>query len=165
MAEQVDSFQKAVVARELMRAGGPASLATLDARGAPFASYVVIAPAADFAPLMLLSKLAVHSTNIERDPRASLLFVREPEPGSESMTAVRLTLTGRAEKSADPELLRSYIAHHPDAARYAGFGDFSIYRFEMEAGHLVAGFGRIVGISPAEIAAAKDASASEKTVL
>jgi heme iron utilization protein len=145
--------------------GGPASLATLDERGSPFASYVVTAPATDLAPLMLLSKLAVHAKNLERDPRASLLFVREPEPGSESMTAVRLTLIGRAAKAADPELLGRYVARHPDAERYAGFGDFSIYRFEMEAGHLVAGFGRIVSVSPAEIAAANDASAAEKTVL
>jgi putative heme iron utilization protein len=157
MAEQENSFPKAAIARELLSAGGPASLATLDERGAPFASYVVTAPGPELAPLLLLSRLAVHSRNLDGDARASLLFVREPPTGSESLAAVRLTLTGRAVKNADPELLRRYIARHPDAERYAGFGDFSVYRFEMEAGHLVAGFGRIVGISPAEVAAAKDA--------
>ena len=165
MSEQRDSFRSAFVARDLMGAGGPASLATLDERGSPFASYVVTAPASDLAPLLLLSKLAAHAKNLDRDPRASLLFVREPAAGSESMAAVRLTLTGRALKDADPDLLRRYVARHPDAERYAGFGDFSIYRFEMEAGHLVAGFGRIVGITPAEITAAEDASARRKTVL
>jgi len=153
MIEQENSFPKAAIARELMGVGGPASLATLDDRGSPFASYVVIAPASDLAPLLLLSRLAVHTRNLERDPRASLLFVREPDPGSESMTAVRLTLIGRATKDADPGLLRHYVDRHPDAGRYAGFGDFSIYRFETNAGHLVAGFGRIVTLSAAEIAA------------
>jgi putative heme iron utilization protein len=165
MSEQGNSFPRAAIARELMGSGGPASLATLDERGSPFASYVVTAPAADLSPLLLLSRLAVHSRNLERDPRASLLFVREPDAGSESMTAVRLTLTGRAMRDADPELLRLYGARHPDSQRYSGFGDFSIYRFEMEAGHLVAGFGRIVSLSPAEIAASQDAGAPAKTVI
>ena len=100
---------------------------------------------------MLLSALAEHARNLARDPRASLLFVREPEPGSEAMTAMRLTLTGRAEKDADPENRRRYVARHPDAARYADFSDFSLYRFEIAAGHLVAGFGRIVALTEGEL--------------
>lgn len=134
-----------------MSRGGSASLATLTAAGTPFASYVVTAPAADGAPLMLLSRLAVHTQNLERDPRASLLFVREPAPGDEVMTAARLTLTGRCAVDADPEVRRVYVARHPDAARYADFSDFSLYRFEVEAGHLVAGFGRIVSLSREEL--------------
>ena len=49
------------LARNLLMAGGSASLATLLPYGTPFASYVVTAPAADGAPLMLLSKLAEHT--------------------------------------------------------------------------------------------------------
>ncbi len=139
------------LARELLTAGGAATLATLARDGDPFASYVVTAAAADGAPLMLLSDLAEHTKNLLRDPRASLLFVREPEPGSEAMTAMRLTLTGRAEKDADPGDRGRYVERHPDAARYAGFSDFSLYRFEIEAGHLVAGFGRIVALTRAEL--------------
>ena len=134
-----------------MAAGGPATLATLAPSGAPFASYAVAAPAADGAPLMLLSRLAEHTKNLERDPRASLLFVREPSPGEEAMTAARLTLSGRCAKESNPDARRLYLARHPDAARYADFSDFSLYRFEVESGHLVAGFGRIVSLSRAEL--------------
>ena len=134
-----------------MSQGGSASLATLTAAGMPFASYVVTAPAVDGAPRMLLSRLAVHTQNLERDPRASLLFIREPAPGDEAMTAARLTLTGRCAVDPDAEARRVYVARHPDAARYADFSDFALYRFEVEAGHLVAGFGRIVSLSREEL--------------
>ena len=140
----------------LLLAGGAASLATLSADGGPFASYVVTAPAADGAPLMLLSDLAEHTKNLMRDPRASLLFVREPEPGAEAMTALRLTLTGRCLQGRRSRSAARYVARHPDAARYAGFADFALYRFEIEAGHLVAGFGRIVALTRTSFSAEED---------
>ncbi len=34
---------------------------------------------------------------------------------------------------------------------FAGFADFAIYRMQIERAHLVAGFGRIVDLSPADI--------------
>ncbi len=139
------------LARGLLAAGGTATLATLTPAGGPFASYVVTAPDGGGEPLMLLSDLAEHTKNLARDSRASLLFVREPEPGSEAMTAMRLTLVGRATKDTDPDARRRYVARHPDAARYASFSDFSLYKFEIEAGHLVAGFGRIVGLTREEL--------------
>lgn len=139
------------LARGLLRAGGTASLATLGRDGTPFASYVITAPAADGSPLTLLSRLARHTQNLEHDPRASLLFVREPEAGNESMTAARLTITGRCCKDEEAESQRLFLARHPDAQRYAGFADFSFYRFEVAAGHMVAGFGRIVDFTPAEL--------------
>jgi putative heme iron utilization protein len=139
------------LARELLRVGGTASLGTLEPDGCPFASYVVTAPAADGSPLTLLSRLARHTQNLERDPRASLLFLREPEAGNESMTAARLTVTGRCLKEDNEETRRLFLARHPDAERYAGFADFALYRFEVAAGHLVAGFGRIVDFSRDEL--------------
>jgi len=139
------------LAQSLLTAGGTAALATIAPSGAPFASHVVTAPAADGSPLMLLSRLAEHTKNLALDARASLLFVREPAAGEEAMTATRLTLVGRCAADADPQLRRLYLARHADAARYADFADFSLYRFEIDKGHLVAGFGRIVGLSREEL--------------
>jgi len=149
MSEKSVSNQS--LARELLTAGGAATLATLTAESGPFASYVVTAPAADGAPLMLLSALAEHTKNLARDSRASLLFVREPEAGAETMTAARLTVTGRATRDDDAQARKLYVARHPDAARYESFSDFALYRFEIEAGHLVAGFGRIVALTKEEL--------------
>ncbi len=140
-----ETWSPEAVGQGLMAAGGSAALATLAHGGGPFASYVVTAPAADGSPLMLLSRLAVHTQNLEHDARASLLFVREA--GEEKMAALRLTLTGRCVNYDDLAARRLFLARNPDATRYANFADFSLYRFEIEAGHLVAGFGRIVGLT------------------
>jgi putative heme iron utilization protein len=156
MSEESISNQE--LARNLMVAAGSAALATLKPDGWPFASYVVAAPDADGSPLMLLSRLAEHTRNLEHDQRASLLFVREPPPGEERMTAARLSLTGRCERTADAQSRALYLDRHPDAARYAGFADFSLFRFEIRAGHLVAGFGRIVALSREELLGARGAA-------
>jgi hypothetical protein len=148
-----ESISNQELARNLLTRGGSAALGTLTPEGWPFASYVVTAPAADGSPLMLLSRLAEHTKNLDRDPRASLLFVREPPPGDESMTAARLTVTGRCARDGDPQSKRVFLERHPDAARYAGFADFSLFRFDIAAGHMVAGFGRIVALTAEELLA------------
>ena len=78
------------------------------------------------------------------------------------MAASRLTLTGRLLPRHDPGMKRIFLARHPDAARYAGFTDFSLYRFDVEAGHLVAGFGRIVDLGAAELTTAKRRRLSDR---
>jgi len=148
-----DSATNAALARSLMRDIRTAALATLEASGGPFASYVAVAPAADGAPILLLSRLAVHSRNLQRDQRGSLLLVREPPERTETMTALRLTLTGRVVQDENPDLKGRFLACHPDAARYSSFTDFSVYRFSIAAGHLVAGFGQIVSLTPGELLA------------
>src|SRR5687768_747493 len=139
MEMAADSATNAALARGLMREIRTAALATLEESGGPFVSYVAIAPAADGAPILLLSRLAVHSRNLRRDQRGSLLVVREPPERTETM--LRLTLTGRVVQDENPDLRGRFLACHPDAARYSSFTDFSVYRFSIAAGHLVAGFG------------------------
>ena len=139
----------AALGRGLMREIGEASLATLDADGGPFASYVITAPGFDGTPLLLLSELATHTRNIARDPRASLLFVRAAE--TRATTAARLTLTGNIRRETYPEAKRLFLARHPEAALYAGFSDFAFWRFDTASAHLVAGFGRIVDLTPGDL--------------
>ncbi len=146
-----DLATNATLARSLMREVRTAALASLEESGGPFASYVAMAPAADGAPILLLSRLAVHSRNLERDPRGSLLLVREPPERTETMTALRLTLTGRVVQDENPDLKGRFLACHPDAVRYSSFADFSVYRFSIAAGHLVAGFGQIVSLTPGDL--------------
>ena len=148
-----DSPSATAVARSLLLETRSAALATLDSSGAPFASYVHVAPALDGSPLMLLSRLAAHTRNLQREPRGSLLLVREPPHNRESAAAQRLTLTGRALGDDNPEARRLFLIGHPGAALYAGFADFGIYRFEVEAGHLVAGFGQIASLTRAALIA------------
>jgi hypothetical protein len=112
------------------------------ADGWPYASLVLTAADQDGAPILLLSRLAEHTRNLEAEPRASLLF--DETVGLESpLTGARATVLGRMERSAEPRLRARFLARHPDAAGYADFGDFGFFRLSVERAHLVAGFGRI----------------------
>src|SRR5262245_66444934 len=63
-----------LAARRLLRMALKGSLATLDRRsGHPYASLVTVATDPDGAPLMLISKLALHTQNLAADTRASIL--------------------------------------------------------------------------------------------
>ncbi|MHA1189313.1 MAG: HugZ family pyridoxamine 5'-phosphate oxidase [Alphaproteobacteria bacterium] len=124
------------------------SLATLDADGTPFASFVTTAPALDGRPLLLLSDLARHTKNLKRQPQCSMLFVGKGNDQADPLVRCRVTLTGRLARAADQDAARvRFCAVNKSAADYSGFGDFSLYRMAVSGGHLVAGFGRIAELS------------------
>lgn len=144
-------------ARHLIRARGHAALAT-SLGGRPYVSLVAAACDSDATPLLLLSDLAQHTSNLIVDPRVSLLFEEggeRPDP----LAAPRLTLLGNAARCADPRAAARFAARHPASAGYAGFADFRLYRVAIERGHLVAGFGRIAWIEAEQLRFAADASA------
>lgn len=130
-----------------MRGCGKASLATtLADGGGPYASLVTVAFDHDGSPILLLSGLADHTRNIAADPRAALLFdgtadFANPQEGP------RFTAIGLLERCDHERLRHRFLARHPLAALYAGFGDFAVYRFEVRRGHLVGGFARAVWIA------------------
>jgi putative heme iron utilization protein len=108
----------------------------------PFVSLVL--PGRDGAgqPLLLLSDLSDHAKNLKRDPHGSLLY--DGTIGlSEPLTGPRVTLIGHVTRADDDADRKLYLASQPSASAYAGFGDFHLYRFEIQEALLVAGFGRI----------------------
>jgi putative heme iron utilization protein len=143
-------FDPQNAAKKLLREGRSGALATLMAgSGDPYCSLVNIATAADGAPLLLLSRLALHTKNILADPRVSLM-IDERKPG-DPLEGARVMLMGRAEATGDPEARRRYLDRQPEAETFAGFGDFGFYRVALTGAHLVAGFGRIVDLNPQDI--------------
>jgi heme oxygenase (biliverdin-IX-beta and delta-forming) len=144
MAE--DEFSPAATARHVLRLAATGSLGTLADDGAPFASLVTVATSASGEPVMLLSDLALHTRNLTRDPRASLLLVAPGGEKGDPLAGARLTVSGTATRDDGPALRRRFIARHEEAAGYAGFADFGIWRLAVEGAHLVAGFGRIVAL-------------------
>jgi putative heme iron utilization protein len=147
------ALSAALTARRLLRGLDRAALATSLAPasgGGPYVSLVLAATAPDGAPLLLLSDLAQHTMNMAAEPRVALLF--DGTAGlAEPLTGARATVLGRAARSADERLRARFLARHPDAALYAGFADFHLYRVAVERAHLVAGFGRIDWIAAAEL--------------
>jgi heme iron utilization protein len=148
--EMTMTVPPAIAARQLLRGLDRATLATALPGGAPYASLVLLATAADGAPLLLLSDLAQHTTNIAAEPRIALLL--DGTGGrDEPLAGPRATLLGRAERGAAEDLRARFLARHPSAASYAGFADFHLYRVVLDRAHLVAGFGRIDWIAAADL--------------
>jgi len=140
--------------RGLLRALDRAALATLlpgEPACWPYASLVLVAVDHDLSPILLLSDMAEHTKAIKADDRVALLF--DGTGGlDQPLTGPRATVLGRAERTGDERLKARFLAHHPDAALYAGFKDFGFYRIAIERAHLVGGFGKIRWIDGAELA-------------
>lgn len=144
------AFDPKISARTLLREGLSGALATLmPGTGDPYCSLVNIATAADGAPLLLLSTLAIHTKNLLADPRASLMIDERKE--GDPLEGARIMLMGTMTATDDPAARRRYLARHPEAEQFAGFKDFSFYRMEIARIHLVAGFGRIVDLKPQDV--------------
>jgi putative heme iron utilization protein len=144
------AFDPKLAAKKLLREGRSGALATLmPPTGDPYCSLVNVATAADGAPLLLISRLAVHTKNVLADPRVSLMLDERKE--GDPLQGARVMLMGTAAATDDAEARRRYLARQPEAEMFAGFADFAFYRMELKAVHLVAGFGRIVDLKPQDV--------------
>lgn len=141
------------VARRLLRVCRHGALSTLMPQdGAPYGSLVAVASDFDGAPLLLISRLAVHTRNLLADPRVSLLLgtAGAADPLQEArimLAAAAEPLTGDGAAAAR----RRYLAAHPSAELFVDFTDFLFVRLSLQNIHLVAGFGRISDLARAEI--------------
>jgi putative heme iron utilization protein len=150
-ARATEADEPARASRRLVRTALKGALATLDREtGHPYASLILLATEPTGAPVFLISRLALHTRNLEPDPRASILFDGTGGLG-DPLTGGRLTVSGAARPSASPTALRRFLARHPTAEGYARFADFSVYELEIARGHYIGGFGRIVDLQPAAL--------------
>jgi len=143
-------FDPSRLARSLLRRSRQGALATLMAgSGDPYCSLVNVASHADGSPVLLISRLAVHTRNLLGDPRVSLMLDERVE--GDPLEGARIMLSGRAEEAEGADLAimrRRYLNAHPSAEAFVNFGDFSFFRIRPSGTHLVAGFGRIVDLKP-----------------
>jgi putative heme iron utilization protein len=161
-------FDPQSAAKKLLREGRSAALATLMAgTGDPYCSLVNVATAADGAPVLLISRLAVHTKNILADPRVSLMI--DERKAGDPLEGGRVMLMGTAAATDDGDARRRYLTRQPEAEVFAGFADFAFYRLTLTGAHLVAGFGRIVDLKPADVltpvADAAELTAAEPDIL
>ena len=143
-------FDASKLARSLLRRSRQGALATLMAgSGDPYCSLVNVASHADGSPILLISRLAVHTRNLLDDSRVSLMLDERAE--GDPLEGSRIMLAGRAvEASGDDVAIfrRRYLNAHPSSEVFVDFKDFSFFRIRPTAAHLVAGFGRIVDLDP-----------------
>src|SRR6185312_10596558 len=121
-------FDPRALATSLLRATRAGTLGTLDRNtGHPFASLVNVATDVDGSPVILTSRLSTHTANLEADGRASLLLAETGK--GDPLAHPRLTVLGAfvrldRESQDDARVRRRFLARHPTAELYAGFGDF-----------------------------------------
>jgi putative heme iron utilization protein len=139
-------FDAVGIAKALLRMTRAAALATVDRNtGHPFGSLVNVATDVDGSPLILISRLATHTANLEKDARASLLLASAGK--GDPLAYPRLTVLGSfmpvdRQDASEPRLRRRFLARHPKSELYAGFADFSFWRLGVVSAHLNAGFAR-----------------------
>lgn len=144
------NFDPSRLARSLLRRRRQGALATLMAdTGAPYCSLINLASQPDGMPILLISRLAVHTRNVLTDPRVSIML--DERAAGDPLEGARIMLQGeaRAVEPAQLELVRRrYLTAHPSAEDFVDFADFSFFRIVPNGAHLVAGFGRIVDLKP-----------------
>jgi putative heme iron utilization protein len=148
-------------ARTLIEQGRTGTLATLSRKrpGHPFASLMPYALDAPGRPLLLISAMAVHTQNLQGDPRASLLVVQPPQPGSaEPLAAGRVTLMGEARPVPEAERSHAratYLGRQPSASSWVDFQDFGLWRLEIGDVYFVGGFAAMGWVDAGEYRTAR----------
>ena len=144
-----EDFNPSSAVKSLLRRSRQGALATLMAgSGDPYCSLVNVASCSDGSPILLISRLAVHTRNLLADARVSLMLDERVE--GDPLEGSRIMLSGHVEEvtSGEDIVRRRYLNAHPTAEAFVDFKDFSFFRIRPTGTHLVAGFGRILDLRP-----------------
>ena len=126
----------------------------LEPEGYPYGSFVTVAfDAGD--PIFLISALAEHTKNLERDPRASLMVAESG--AADPLANGRVTLLGPCTRvEGDRASARTaFFAAHPNSSYYADFRDFAFWKLRVDHVRYIGGYGRMSWISEADWRAAE----------
>jgi putative heme iron utilization protein len=121
--------------------------------GAPLVSMILYAVSHDFAQFYIhASRLALHTQDILKDPRVSLMIAETDTEEKDSQTLARVSIRGEAvavpPTDAEYEEAKSvYLMKFPEAAFNFTLGDFSIYKIVPRTARYVAGFGKIFNLT------------------
>jgi heme iron utilization protein len=132
-------------ARTLVHLGRIGSLSTVSRKqpGFPFGSVMPYGLDAQGRPIFLISTMAMHTQNLQLDPRASLL-VTQPDGDGDPLGASRVTLLGNVLTIPQPEIADArtlYLERYSNSKYWVDFDDFSFYRMDVVDVYYVGGFG------------------------
>jgi len=148
--DMIEEADKAVAPRLVLRSAKTGALGTIDQNtGHPYVSYATIATSMYGAPVFLTSDLALHTQNIRKDPRISLM-VHEAGYSGDPLALGRTSLVGTADFDISAVERQRYLSRNPESAGYADFADFHFFSMRIEMIHFVGGFGRIYQVDPVE---------------
>jgi heme oxygenase (biliverdin-IX-beta and delta-forming) len=147
--QSTEDFTPSKAVKSLLRRSRQGALATLMVgSGDPYCSLVNVASFFDGSPILLISRLALHTRNLLADARVSLMLDERVE--GDPLEGSRIMLSGHAEEvTSGRDIVRQrYLNAHPTADAFVDFKDFSFFRIRPTGTHLVAGFGRILDLKP-----------------
>ena len=141
-------------ARTLVYVARIGSLSTLSRKqpGFPFGSVMPYGLDEQGRPIFLISTMAMHTQNLQADPRASLL-VTQDDAGGDPLGASRVTLVGNVlpiPQSEVAEARKLYLARYANSKYWVDFEDFSFYRMDVVDIYYVGGFGVMGWVSASE---------------
>jgi putative heme iron utilization protein len=141
-------------ARTLMYLGRVGSLSTLSRKqpGYPFGSVMPYGLDERANPVFLISTMAMHTQNLQADPRSSLLVTQQDSTG-DPLGASRFTLLGNILPVPEPQVAEArklYLARYANSKYWVDFDDFSFYRMDVVDVYYVGGFGVMGWVSISE---------------
>ncbi len=141
-------------ARTLVYLGRLGSLSTLSRKqpGFPFGSVMPYGLDSQGRPIFLISTMAMHTQNLQADPRASLL-VTQDDGGGDPLGTARVTLVGNVLPLPESEVAGArqlYLARYANSKYWVDFEDFSFYRMNVVDVYYVGGFGVMGWVSASE---------------
>ena len=152
----MDAVQQKTLA-QLIRAERYAAIGTLR-EGVPFVSMILYAASPDFSAFYtLISKLAHHTQDIQKNPSVSLMLIETCEGISDDpQQRARISISGDALPVSrdDPEyesIPALYLEKYPQAGFNLTLGDFSFYRIAPRTARYVAGFAQAFNLTPDDL--------------
>ena len=108
-----------------MYLGRTGSLSTLSRKqpGFPFGSVMPYGLDDGGRPIFLISTMAMHTQNLQADPRASLLLT-QPDAGGDPLGASRVTVIGNVLPVPETDIAVArelYLARHANSKYSGGF--------------------------------------------
>ena len=114
--------------------------------GFPFGSMMPYAADELGRPTFFISSMAMHTQNVQRDARASLL-ITQPDVSGDPLGAARLTLLGAVAEAPAAEVRDLYLSRYENAKYWQDYTDFAYYRLEISGVYFIGGFGVMGWIS------------------
>ena len=114
----------------------------LEPEGYPYGSFVTVAFDGG-NPVFLISGLAEHTKNLERDSRASLMVAESG--AADPLANGRVTMLGPCTRiEGDGGSARAaFLAAHPNSSYYADYRDFGFWKLNVESVRYIGGYGRM----------------------
>ena len=122
----------------------------------PYSTFTLTAFDYDLSPILLLSNLSEHTSNIKNNPMVSLMLCEENKMykffpkfkggGSDyedPMSRPRITLIGKLKISKNKNHKKRFLSRHPASNLYSEFSDMNIFKLDILGAHLVGGFASV----------------------